>query len=453
MTLATRPLRVVLVWRGEPLEERVFQNPQQISIGTSKSCTFTIPPSRLGDAFPLFRPSADSAGYVLTLAPGMIGKLSLAGDPWAVSEFLDQGRGVRDGEWRQQPLGSADWGIIGLDDSGDVAFFFQFVAEGARVGPNPTWLDRFLGQALAFSAVVHIALLVLAFAFWEKDEQLDVDPPPSAAIAKVLLDKPPEPPPPEEKKPKQDPRKVREEDASKRAAGKEGTIGNPDAKNVKTVIAKGPRDQIVKKVTGLGLLGTLKAPNQNQALKSLLSDTPDANMTTALAGVKGATTVIGRGTGGSSTRGEGEGGGGTGNGQLYGVGNLAIGGGGHGSHNTGTGPGHVAKELKVAVTTGAPETGGGLSKEQILKVVQSHAAAIQFCYEKELQRFPHLAGKVVLKWKVDLDGHVQATGVESSSLGNPSAESCMVRQVKNWLFPKPNGIVCNVSFPFFFKGQ
>jgi hypothetical protein len=29
----------------------------------------------------------------------------------------------------------------------------------------------------------------------------------------------------------------------------------------------------------------------------------------------------------------------------------------------------------------------------------------------------------------------------------------MSRQVKNWQFPKPNGVICNVSFPFFFKGQ
>ncbi len=96
---------------------------------------------------------------------------------------------------------------------------------------------------------------------------------------------------------------------------------------------------------------------------------------------------------------------------------------------------------------------GGLSKEQILKVVQSHAAAIQFCYEKELQRFPHLAGKVTIDWKVDLEGRVMLGKVNSSSLGNPSAESCMVRQVKNWQFPKPNGVICNVTFPFFFKGQ
>ena len=132
---------------------------------------------------------------------------------------------------------------------------------------------------------------------------------------------------------------------------------------------------------------------------------------------------------------------------------LAVGGGGHGAHNNGNGPGHVGKEMKVAVQTGTPNSDGGLSKEQILKVVQSHAAAIQFCYEKELQRFPHLAGKVVIDWKVNLDGRVEANKIGSSSLGNPSAESCMSRQVKNWQFPKPNGVICNVSFPFFFKGQ
>jgi TonB family protein len=88
-----------------------------------------------------------------------------------------------------------------------------------------------------------------------------------------------------------------------------------------------------------------------------------------------------------------------------------------------------------------------------MKVVQSHAAAIQFCYEKELQRFPHLAGTVVVNWKVMLDGRVDAARIGSSSLGNASAEGCMVRQVKNWQFPKPNGVICNVSFPFIFKGQ
>ena len=85
--------------------------------------------------------------------------------------------------------------------------------------------------------------------------------------------------------------------------------------------------------------------------------------------------------------------------------------------------------------------------------MHSHQAAIQFCYEKELQRFPHLAGKVLVGWKVDVDGRVDGSSkIDSTSLGNASAESCMARQVKNWTFPKSTGET-NVHFPFFFKGQ
>jgi outer membrane biosynthesis protein TonB len=450
MNSGSRPLRVVLVWHGEPLEERVFTTPQPITVGSSKSDTFIVPTSRLGERFPLFRPSADATGFVLTLADGMSGKLSIDRQACAVDEFLRDGRGVPVGERREQPLATSDWGIVGLDETGDVAFFFQFVAPGIAVGPTGGWIDRFFGQALVFAAVVNLAILGIGWIFGgPADDALDLDPPPSTAIAKILLEPPKEPEP--EAKPQ--PRKVREEDASKRAREKEGKVGNQDAKVAETKIPKGDKDQIVKKVSNVGLLGVVKASKQSQALKTLLSDTPDATMTTAMAGLKGTELVIGKGVGGMSTRGEGSGGGGKGGGQLLGVGSLGIGGGGHGAHANGNGPGHVGKELKVAVQTGTPNSDGGLSKEQILKVVQSHAAAIQFCYEKELQRFPHLAGKVVIDWKVNLDGRVEANKIGSSSLGNPSAESCMSRQVKNWQFPKPNGVICNVSFPFFFKGQ
>jgi hypothetical protein len=452
MNSGSRPLRVVLVWHGEPLEERVFNSPQTITVGCSKKDTFVVPSStKLGEDFPLFRASSDNTGYVLTLAEGMSGKLSVDQEQQAVQDFLRQGRGVSSGPFREQPLATSDWGIIGLDETGDVAFFFQFIAPGVVVAPASGWLDKFFGQALVMSAVVQIAILTIGWIMWEPNDAMDLDPPPSTAIAKILLEAPKEPEP--EKKDTGGKRKVREDDASKRAREKEGKVGNADAKVAETKIPKGDKDQIVRKVSNLGLLGTLKAGKQSQALKTLLSDTPDATMTTALAGLKGTELVVGRGSGGMSTRGEGGGGGGKGNGQLMGVGNLAVGGGGKGAHATGSGGGHVGKEMKVGMQAGTAEADGGLSKEQIYKVVAAHRAALEFCYSKELQRFPHLAGKVVLNWKVQLDGRVEGTRVESSSLGSPSAESCMSRQVKNWQFPKPNGVICNVSFPFFFKGE
>src|SRR3954468_16838448 len=235
MISGSRPLRVVLVWHGEPLEERVFTEPQAITVGPSKKDTFIVPSSRLGEEFPLFRPSADATGYVLTLAEGMSGKINIDKEPFAVDEFLRRGRGVPVGAFREQPLATSDWGIVGLDETGDVAFFFQFVAPGVAVGPQRGWMDRFFGQALAFAAVGNIAILAFGWIFGgPADDALDIDPPPSRAIAKILLEPPPEPEPP-----KPAPRKVREEDASKRAREKEGKIGNNDAKVAETKIPKG----------------------------------------------------------------------------------------------------------------------------------------------------------------------------------------------------------------------
>jgi hypothetical protein len=147
MGLRLGPLRVVLVWRGEALEERLFARPRVITVGRSRRDTFVVPPSPLGDRFPLFRPSENRARFVLTLAEGMSGKLFIedAGRPLAVSQFWHSGRGVPDGPFRQQPLAPGDWGIVGLDDSGDVAFFFQFVARGLKIGRRRSWLGRVLG--------------------------------------------------------------------------------------------------------------------------------------------------------------------------------------------------------------------------------------------------------------------------------------------------------------------
>src|ERR1700753_1053980 len=105
MNSGSRPLRVVLVWHGEPLEERVFTSPQTITVGSSKKDTFVVPSlGRLGEQFPLFRPSPDNTGYVLTLADGMSGKLNVDQEQQAVVDFLRQGRGVAAGSFREQPL-------------------------------------------------------------------------------------------------------------------------------------------------------------------------------------------------------------------------------------------------------------------------------------------------------------------------------------------------------------
>src|SRR5262249_16885746 len=154
----------------------------------------------------------------------------------------------------------------------------------------------------------------------------------------------------------------------------------PKSKFKETKIAKGPRDVIVQKVQTTGLLGALKNTKGDSPIKMLLSNDKDATMSTALAGLEGVKqNQFGQGAGGMGFKGTGPGGGGTGKGQLFGTGNLDIGSGGNNTHHTGGGAGHVAKETSVGISPSGGTSDGSLTKEQIYKVVASHAAAIQFC--------------------------------------------------------------------------
>ncbi len=443
---AAGKLRVVQVWHGEPHEERSFTWAPETwcAVGGGEHCHFSIPEA-LG-THRLFR--AVAGGFAISVEPGMGGTLNLGGRRFAAADAPGD-----------HALAPGDWGIVSLDDAREHAFYFE-----ALRGVPPLYarfdVDGFLLAALLFALFIHAGVLGVSWFAAEpvSDDELATQP---ERVARLILDKdwPAKPTPDEkgQKSKKEGARKAREEDVSKRAAGKEGKFGDPKSAHKDSVVPKGPRDQIAARVQNVGVLGALKAQKGDSSLARLLSSgDKNADMTTALAGLEGAKLQIGQGSGGMSTRGTGGGGGGTGKGQLFGTGDLQVGGGGNArSPHPGGGPvgGHGPKEKTVEIGGGGGTTDGSLSKEQIYKVVASHAAAIQFCFEKELQRFPHLQGKVVLGWRVELDGRVSNARVDSSSLNNAGTEGCMVRQLKMWVFPKPQGTVAQVSFPFVFRGH
>src|SRR5262249_39832287 len=110
------------------------------------------------------------------------------------------------------------------------------------------------------------------------------------------------------------------------------------------------------------------------------------------------------GTGTSTRGGHGSGGGGKnpGDGQSHGPPGPGRARAGRGSGGRGV------KEVAVQVDTGDPSGElGGLTAEEILKVVRSRKNAIGSCYERELQRQKGLGGKVVLTWKILSSGSVE----------------------------------------------
>ena len=239
----------------------------------------------------------------------------------------------------------------------------------------------------------------------------------------------------------------------KRAKDKAGKLGRDDAKQKDTVIPKGSEDILREKVQKIGILSVIgqeKAPGSG--LSKLFAQNNDVEQ--AMAGMAGAKMQVGRGSGGLSTSGSGPGGGGTGFGHIYGAGNLDTG--GRGTHGKGRGPKLAERgehEVGVGMGNGAGDTDGSLSKEQINKVVRAHLAGIKYCYEKELQHKASLSGGIDIFWVIQPDGTVSKANVKNTTMGDAAVEGCIVRQVKQWQFPKAPGQTTVGRYPFIFKGD
>ncbi|MEQ9650905.1 MAG: AgmX/PglI C-terminal domain-containing protein, partial [Sandaracinaceae bacterium] len=112
--------------------------------------------------------------------------------------------------------------------------------------------------------------------------------------------------------------------------------------------------------------------------------------------------------------------------------------------------GRPRQEVRVQMRTAAPSVSGYLSPEQIMRVVRRNQAAVRYCYENELQRQPSLSGRIEIQWRIARNGSVTSARVGSTTMRNARVEGCIVRQVRRWRFPQPDGGEVDVRFPFIF---
>jgi hypothetical protein len=230
-------------------------------------------------------------------------------------------------------------------------------------------------------------------------------------------------------------------------AGAEGKLGLNGKENHTEIQGE------IKPTTAYGGLSEVLNGETGEQIKSTLQTIN--TVANALSGLNSSNIVLGSGSG-TSLRGGGAGGGGTGAGVAFGSGTLntgwgagngggygaggggpggrGSGGNGRGGNGGGTGTGNGPGEAKVAAGT-AVATKGGLSAEQIRRVVNAHQGSMRACYEVEASRNPNLRGGIVLSWQIQPDGSVSTAGLVSSTLQNPRVEGCVIRQVKTWHFP------------------
>ncbi|MEE9613234.1 MAG: AgmX/PglI C-terminal domain-containing protein, partial [Desulfatiglandales bacterium] len=93
---------------------------------------------------------------------------------------------------------------------------------------------------------------------------------------------------------------------------------------------------------------------------------------------------------------------------------------------------------------------GGMSREQVKRIIDQHLHEISLCYENTLMNDPSLIGRIVFEWRVLASGRVGEVNIKSSSIKSNQLHSCIKRAIKSWQFPRPKNTEVVVSYPFVF---
>jgi TonB family protein len=277
---------------------------------------------------------------------------------------------------------------------------------------------------------------------------------------------------PEEQKPEEIPdwlKKAKQENENsggKRAKETEGKMGKKDSSAKNKIFAiKGPPTNTDLKLAKeaakdaalkAGVLGILRS-GQVGAMASIFGrdSALGRDAEDALGGLVGTEVGEAYGAGGFGLVGSGRGGGGTGEGTI-GLGNLGTIGRGSGAPGGGmygakVGNLKARKAGAPEVVPGTAEVRGSLDKDLIRRIIRRHINEVKFCYESELTRKPDLQGRVMVQFTIAPTGQVAASIVQSSTMGNPPVEQCIANAVRRWEFPKPQGGIVVVTYPFVLK--
>jgi TonB family protein len=108
--------------------------------------------------------------------------------------------------------------------------------------------------------------------------------------------------------------------------------------------------------------------------------------------------------------------------------------------------------LAVAANAWAeePSYAGKLAPEVVKKVIRRNNNQVRFCFESQLANAPGLNGRVLVKFVVNAEGKVTQPMLSESTIENEGFESCLLKRLATWVFPRPEGGEALVTFPFTF---
>lgn len=110
----------------------------------------------------------------------------------------------------------------------------------------------------------------------------------------------------------------------------------------------------------------------------------------------------------------------------------------------------VPKAAKAPVTAVETRPAGFCDQAAVKRTIMGRSGAYRACYEQELQRYGTLEGRLELRFTIEPDGAVSGIAATVNEL-NKNVEACVVRQVQQLKFLKPDGGICVIRWPFRFQ--
>ena len=122
----------------------------------------------------------------------------------------------------------------------------------------------------------------------------------------------------------------------------------------------------------------------------------------------------------------------------------------------GNGSGIAGGKTRVVIQSGGPEETvvmGTIDADAVDAAMMAHRDEFRLCYEREINaEQPKIAGSVITSFVIGSSGKVDQDGVESSTLGSPNVERCVLSVIKRIQFPIPRGGgIVQVRYPFKFN--
>lgn len=417
-------LRIEFSWGQKRLDVRTFPIGSEITIGSSKDSTFSIPLEKATIA-PFKIAKYDETGLKLKVPIEVHGILWIGQDTISLDSLRHSDRTAAEFQDLNVELRIGDRAHLSF---GEMSLDFEFVSPSEAI---PFWGYRKLdkGRMRLFMSMLSIWLLISLLMVTGQPEQKEktIDDVPKhlkkvlfdAGIAQAI------------KRQQAAVGQVAANMQGGRARGEEGKSSaqkNPEQQKQSTAAAQ--ESKVSPQKTKMA-----NAKSINEAFEKSV----DTNVTTdSVVGQKTAgntASALANGSFARGTKGFGAGGGGesVGIGQLSGLST----GGGMGAGDYGLAP---SKGREIASTTDTEyEVQGGLDPEIIAAIIRRYLPQIRHCYEQQLSLHPKLKGKVKAGFVIGGTGSVTSVSIINSTVGSAEVDKCIKGKIANWKFPKPKG--------------